>query len=47
MTKIPKEVAISAATIRKDIKRFTIVMMVFTIGMAVLLFFDVSKWWIW
>lgn len=35
-------------SIRKsDMKRFVIVMLVFTIGMAILLFYDVSAWWIW
>jgi hypothetical protein len=28
-------------------KRFVVVMIVFTIGMAVLLFYEVSAWWIW
>ena len=32
---------------KKEIKRFVIVMVVFTIGMAILLFYDVSAWWIW
>jgi hypothetical protein len=31
----------------REIKRFVYVMIVFTIGMAVLDFFDVSAWWIW
>jgi hypothetical protein len=32
---------------KKDMKRFDFVMNVFTIGMALLLFYDVSTWWIW
>ncbi len=32
---------------KKEIKRFVFVMIVFTIGMALLLFYEVSTWWIW
>lgn len=32
---------------KKEMKRFIFVMVVFTIGMALLLFYDVSTWWIW
>lgn len=31
----------------KDIKNFTLVMVIFTLGMAAMLFFEVSAWWIW
>lgn len=31
----------------KAMKRFAFVMIVFTIGMALLLLYDVSAWWIW
>lgn len=37
----------SDALQKKEIKRFVFVMIVFTIGMALLLFYDVSSWWIW
>ena len=32
---------------KKEIKLFILVMIVFTVGVAFLLFFDVSAWWIW
>ena len=32
---------------KKEIRRFALVMLAFTIGMALLLFYEVSKWWIW
>jgi len=32
---------------KKEIKLFVLVMIAFTIGMAILLFYDVSAWWIW
>ena len=32
---------------KKEIKLFIFVMVAFTIGMAFLLFYDVSAWWIW
>jgi hypothetical protein len=32
---------------KKEIKLFIVVMIAFTIGMAFLLFYDVSTWWIW
>jgi heme/copper-type cytochrome/quinol oxidase subunit 2 len=32
---------------RKEIRLFIIVMLVFTIGMASLLIYDISTWWIW
>ncbi len=32
---------------KKEIKLFIFVMIAFTIGMAFLLFYDVSAWWIW
>jgi Ni,Fe-hydrogenase I cytochrome b subunit len=32
---------------KKEIKLFIIVMIIFTIGMAFLLFYEVSDWWIW
>lgn len=35
------------STNKKEIRLFVIVMVVFTIGMAILLFYEVSAWWIW
>jgi hypothetical protein len=32
---------------KKEIERFVFVMIVFTIGMAVLLLYNVSAWWVW
>lgn len=32
---------------KKEVKLFVIVMVIFTIGMAILLFYDVRAWWIW
>lgn len=32
---------------KKEIRLFVIVMITFTIGMAILLIYDVSAWWIW
>jgi hypothetical protein len=32
---------------RKDLKLFVLVMVAFAIGMAILLYFEVSAWWIW
>jgi len=35
------------ATQKRDVKRFVYVMVIFTIGMALLLFFEVGAWYIW
>lgn len=35
------------STHKRDIWLFIIVMIAFTIGMVVLLFYDLSAWWIW
>lgn len=35
------------STQRKEVRLFVIVMIVFTIGMAILLFYEVSTWWFW
>jgi hypothetical protein len=32
---------------KKEIRLFVFVMIIFTIGMAFLLFYEVSAWWIW
>ncbi|MBT8253106.1 MAG: hypothetical protein KJN68_03980 [Bacteroidia bacterium] len=32
---------------KRDMKRFVLVMIAFTIGMAIMLFYEVSAWWIW
>ena len=32
---------------RKDVRLFVLIMVVFTLGMALLIFYDVSTWWIW
>lgn len=32
---------------RKDVRLFVLIMVVFTLGMALLLFYEVSAWWIW
>lgn len=32
---------------RKDVRLFVLIMVVFTFGMALLLFYEVSAWWIW
>ena len=32
---------------KKDIINFSIIMVVFTIGMVIMLIYDVSVWWIW
>ena len=32
---------------KKGMRKFIFVMVVFTIGMALLLFFEVGTWWIW
>ncbi|NNE16374.1 MAG: hypothetical protein HKN51_15445 [Saprospiraceae bacterium] len=32
---------------KKDIQRFTLVMFIFTFGMAGMILYDVSAWWIW
>ena len=37
----------SKETQKREIKLFTIVMIVFTIGMAFLIFYEISAWWIW
>ena len=37
----------SSQRISQDMIWFIIVMIVFTMGMALLLFYDVSAWWIW
>ena len=32
---------------KNEVKMFIYVMIAFTIGMALLLFYDISAWWIW